>query len=164
MDEKFAALEKYNFWDGNIPVLGYLRKHYTDEIADYIGNKLVKVLVGQRRSGKSYILRQIAHRLIEQGVEPRNILCINKEFTEFDFLGDYKDLEALLQLHRERLKPEGKIRLFIDEIQNIAGLELIIELRFPEIFDAIRTGLFRTGKFSLKTPPFRRTFSLFIPK
>ena len=114
MDEKFAALEKYNFWDGNIPVLGYLRKHYTDEIADYIGNKLVKVLVGQRRSGKSYILQQIAHRLIEQGVEPRNILCINKEFIE-------KDLEALLQLHRERLKPEGKIRLFIDEIQNIAG-------------------------------------------
>ena len=45
MDEKFAALEKYNFWDGNIPVLGYLRKHYTDEIADYIGNKLVMELV-----------------------------------------------------------------------------------------------------------------------
>ncbi len=157
MDEKFAALEKYNFWDGNIPVLGYLRKHYTDEIADYIGNKLVKVLVGQRRSGKSYILQQIAHRLIEQGVEPRNILCINKEFIE-------KDLEALLQLHRERLKPEGKIWLFIDEIQNIAGWELIIELRFPEIFDAIRAGLFRTGKFSLKTPPFRRIFPLFIPK
>ena len=157
MDEKFTALEKYNFWDGNIPVLGYLRKHYTDEIADYIGNKLVKVLVGQRRSGKSYILQQIAHRLIEQGVEPRNILCINKEFIE-------KDLEALLQLHRERLKPEGKIRLFIDEIQNIAGWELIIELRFPEIFDAIRAGLFRTGKFSLKTPPFRRIFPLFIPK
>ena len=157
MDEKFAALEKYNFWDGNIPVLGYLRKHYTDEIADYIGNKLVKVLVGQRRSGKSYILQQIAHRLIEQGVEPRNILCINKEFIE-------KDLEALLQLHRERLKPEGKIRLFIDEIHNIAGWELIIELRFPEIFDAIRAGLFRTGKFSLKTPPFRRIFPLFIPK
>ena len=157
MDEKFAALEKYNFWDGNIPVLGYLRKHYTDEIADYIGNKLVKVLVGQRRSGKSYILQQIAHRLIELGVEPRNILCINKEFIE-------KDLGALLQLHRERLKPEGKIRLFIDEIQNIAGWELIIELRFPEIFDAIRAGLFRTGKFSLKTPPFRRIFPLFIPK
>lgn len=157
MDEKFTALEKYNFWDGNIPALGYLRKHYTDKIADYIGNKLVKVLVGQRRSGKSYILQQIAHRLIEQGVEPRNILCINKEFIE-------KDLEALLQLHRERLKPEGKIRLFIDEIQNIAGWELIIELRFPEIFDAIRAGLFRTGKFSLKTPPFRRIFPLFIPK
>lgn len=26
MDEKFAALKKYNFWDGNIPALGYLLK------------------------------------------------------------------------------------------------------------------------------------------
>lgn len=124
MDEKFAALKKYNFWDGNIPALGYLRKHYTDKIADYISNKLVKVLVGQRRSGKSYILRQIAHRLIGQGVDPRNILYINKEFTEFDFLGDYKDLEALLQLYRNRLKPEGKIWFFIDEIQNILEFNL----------------------------------------
>ena len=41
MDEKFAALKKYNFWDGNIPALGYLRKHYTDKIADYVGNKLL---------------------------------------------------------------------------------------------------------------------------
>ena len=135
MDEKFTALEKYNFGDGNIPALGYLRKHYTDKIADYIGNKLVKVLVGQRRSGKSYILRQIAHRLIEQGVEPRNILYINKEFTEFDFLGDYKDLEALLQLYRERLKPEGKIWLFIDEIQNIAGWEHFVNSRSQDFVD-----------------------------
>ena len=41
MDEKFAALKKYNFWDGNIPALGYFRKHYTDKIADHVGNKLL---------------------------------------------------------------------------------------------------------------------------
>lgn len=41
MDEKFAALKKYNFWDGNIPALGYLHQHYTDKIADYVGNKLL---------------------------------------------------------------------------------------------------------------------------
>ena len=52
--------------------LGFLRKDYTDKIYDYIGNKLFKVLVGQRRAGKSYILRQIAYRLIEGGENPRN--------------------------------------------------------------------------------------------
>ena len=135
MDEKFAALKKYNFWDGNIPALGYLRKHYTDKIADYVGNKLVKVLVGQRRSGKSYILRQIAHRLIGQGVDPRNILYINKEFTEFDFLGDYKDLEALLQLYRNRLRPKGKIWFFIDEIQNISGWEHFVNSHSQDFVD-----------------------------
>lgn len=53
MKENFEALETYNFWNGNVPALGYPRKAYTDKIFDYIGNKLVKVLVGQRRVGKS---------------------------------------------------------------------------------------------------------------
>lgn len=123
MNENFAALEKYNFWEGNVPELGYYRKDYTDKIFDYTGSKLVKVLVGQRRTGKSYILRQIAHRLIEGGVDPRNIFYINKEFTDFDFISDYKDLEVLLKLYREKLKPEGKVWLFIDEVQNISGWE-----------------------------------------
>jgi len=123
MEENIAALEKYNFWNGHVPELGFPRKDYTDKIVDYTGNKLVKVLVGQRRVGKSYILRQIAHRLIGGGVNPRNIFYINKEFTEFDFLTDYKDLEALLKLYKERLKPEGKVWLFVDEIQTVSGWE-----------------------------------------
>jgi uncharacterized protein len=40
MEEYFAAFEKYNFWDGNIPETGYHRKAYTDKIFDYTGSKL----------------------------------------------------------------------------------------------------------------------------
>lgn len=123
MDENFAALDKYNFWNENIPELGFVRKSYTNKVFDYTGNKLIKVLVGQRRVGKSYILRQIAFRLIEEGVLPQNIFYINKEFTDFDFITDYKKLETLLKLYKEKLNPTGKIYLFIDEVQNIAGWE-----------------------------------------
>ena len=123
MEEKFAALEKYNFWKGNVPEPGFYRKDYTDKIFDYTGNKLVKVLVGQRRTGKSYILRQIAQRLIESGVNPMNIFYVNKEFTDFDFISDYKDLEELLKLYREIVKPESKVWLFLDEVQSISGWE-----------------------------------------
>lgn len=123
MDENFAALEKYNFWNGHVPELGFLREDYTGKIMDYTGNKLIKVLVGQRRAGKSYILRQIAHRLITQGISPRNIFYINKEFTDFDFITDYHDLEALLKLYRAKFSPEGKVWLFVDEIQNVIGWE-----------------------------------------
>ncbi|MFB6317069.1 ATP-binding protein [Saccharicrinis sp. FJH54] len=123
MEDYFAALEKYNFWNGNVPQLGFYRTNYTDKILDYTGNKLVKVLVGQRRVGKSYILRQIAHELIENNVNPINIFYINKEFTDFDFITDYENLEELLNLYKNKLKPEGKIWLFIDEIQNINGWE-----------------------------------------
>lgn len=54
------SIRKYNYWDGKPVESGYPRTLYTDKIEQYIGNKLVKVLVGQRRVGKSYILRQIA--------------------------------------------------------------------------------------------------------
>lgn len=30
MKENFTALEKYNFWNGNIPELGFPRKNYTE--------------------------------------------------------------------------------------------------------------------------------------
>lgn len=123
MKEYLSALVKYNFWDGNVPELGYLRKNYTDKINAYIGNKLIKVLIGQRRVGKSYLLRQIAHQLIQNNVNPKNILYVNKEFTDFDFIKDYKELETLLKLYLNTIKPKGKIWLFIDEIQNISGWE-----------------------------------------
>lgn len=126
MEEIFASIENYNFWNGHIPALGFLRTEYTDRIVDSAGNRLIKVLVGQRRAGKSYMLRQIANRLIEGGVNPRNILYINKEFTDFDFIADYRDLDAFIKLYKERLQPEGKIVLFIDEIQNISGWEHLI--------------------------------------
>ncbi len=123
MEDRFSNIKKFNFWSGNVPALGFPRTTYTDRIFDYIGNKLVKVLVGQRRAGKSYLLRQIANRLIESGVNPKNILYINKEFTDYDFVDSYKDLDALLKYYKESVSPSGKIYLFIDEIQNVKGWE-----------------------------------------
>lgn len=123
MDEKFKALKEYNFWDGNIPYLGLPREAYTDKIFDFVGNKLVKVLVGQRRVGKSYILRQIAFRLMQENVPAQNILYINKEFIDFDFISDYKILHELVKLYEDMVKPQGKVYLFIDEIQGIEGWE-----------------------------------------
>jgi predicted AAA+ superfamily ATPase len=135
VDDKFQTLAKYNFWNGNIPELGYIRKTYTDSILDYTGNKLVKVLVGQRRVGKSYLLRQIAKRLIDEGTDPKNILYINKEFTGFDFINHYKDLEELLGIYTSHLNPQGKKYLFIDEIQNVEGWEQFVNSYSQDFVD-----------------------------
>ncbi len=127
MDERWKALEKYNLWKGNTYQLGLERTSYLEKIHAFLGSRLVKVLVGQRRSGKSYILRQIASRLVsELGVNPDNILYINKEYLEFDFIEDYKELEKLYRLYRERMKPEGRVYLFFDEIQNVSGWEVFV--------------------------------------
>jgi predicted AAA+ superfamily ATPase len=53
---------------------------------DFTGNRLVKILTGQRRAGKSYLLRQTARQLIENGVPAANTLFINREMTDLDFI------------------------------------------------------------------------------
>lgn len=126
VEDNLKSLEKYNFWNGNVPQLGFLRTEYTSKILNYSNNKLVKVVVGQRRTGKSYILRQIANELITSGVNPKNIFYINKEFIDFDFVSHYKDLDTLVKLYKSKLKPKGKIYLFIDEIQNVAEWERFV--------------------------------------
>lgn len=126
MDENFDLLRKYNLWDDNRIETGYERPLYTRRIADYLGNRLVKVLTGQRRAGKSYILRQVAMNLIRQGVDARNILFINRELTAFDFLTTYVELEQLIRLYLERMNPQGRIYLFIDEVQDIEGWERVV--------------------------------------
>lgn len=126
MNENIAKLRKYNFWDNALPNTGLLRENYLKRINDFIGNKLIKVVVGQRRAGKSYLLLQTVGSLITNGVNPVNILYINMEFTDFDFISDYTELEALISTYQVTMKPQGKIYLFIDEIQRIIGWEHLI--------------------------------------
>jgi predicted AAA+ superfamily ATPase len=126
MKEYFENIRKFNFWDQQVPNLGFIRKDYTDKIMSFVGNKLIKVLVGQRRSGKSYLLRQIANQLITNGIDPKNIFYINKEFIELDFVKNYNDLENLLVCYKNELNPIGKKYLFIDEVQNIEGWERFV--------------------------------------
>lgn len=126
MNEKIAALQRLNFWGTTSIDVGYERKEYMDKIIDYTGNRLIKVLVGQRRAGKSYILRQVAKKLIDKGTKPENTLLINREFTDFDFLKTYQDLDEFIKAYKQELNPSGKIYIFIDEIQMIQGWEKVI--------------------------------------
>ncbi len=126
MDDRFQTLERYSWWGSAVPQVGFPRPEYADKIFSYSGNRLVKVLIGQRRVGKSYILRQLARKFVEQGVDKRNIFFVNRELLDFDFLRTYQDLQELFKLYLERVQPQGRIYLFIDEIQNIDGWERFV--------------------------------------
>lgn len=123
MHEKIKSISKYNTWNGNIIDSGYTRNFYTEKIAQFIGNKIIKVLTGQRRAGKSFIMRQIANKLIKNGVNCNNILLINKELSVFDFIENNTDLNNLVNLYLKEFNPQGKIYIFIDEIQDINNWE-----------------------------------------
>lgn len=126
MNEYFDELSHFNYWTGKLPECGFIRKSYLNRLIGYMGNRLVKVLVGQRGAGKGYLLRQIARHLIEEGVSVRNILVLSKAFTDSGVLTGRKALEDLLFIYREKLHPVGKIYLLIEEIQQIEGWEAFV--------------------------------------
>lgn len=95
------------------------RQNYFKQIEPYIGDQLIKVIIGQRRVGKSYILLQLMDEI--RRIEPlAEIIYINKEDLAFDSIKNYKDLTDWLQL---KIKSEKKTYLFIDEVQEIDGFE-----------------------------------------
>lgn len=95
------------------------RQGYFRQIEPFIGTGLIKVITGQRRVGKSYILLQLMEEISERdpGAE---IFYINKEDYAFDSIKNYADLITWLQ---SKEKPGKKKYLFIDEIQDIDGFE-----------------------------------------
>ena len=68
----FESVKKYNFWNKEEIKFGFQRDFYIKNISKYTGNSLIKVLLGQRRSGKSYILRMLINSLTEQGIKRKN--------------------------------------------------------------------------------------------
>lgn len=130
MEDILKKIEPYNLWNGNALHTGYFRKEYTDRLSRYTGNRLVKIITGQRRSGKSYIMRQLAMHMIETGVCAHNILLINRELSVYDFLQTSRDLDVLIDAYRKHIAKEGKIHIFIDEVQDISGWEKVKERDF----------------------------------
>lgn len=126
MEELFESLRKYNFWEGKVVQTGQLRSYYLDKIFAFHSNKLIKVIIGQRRTGKSFVLRQIIHQLILNGTPPQNIFYINKEYLDFDAVENYKHLDALFNYYKKQVQPSGKIYLLLDEIQHIEQWEKLV--------------------------------------
>lgn len=146
MLEYFESLKKYNPWDREIQKTGFRRSSYLSEIEKSLGTRSIKVLVGQRRTGKSYILRQIVGLLIEHGVNPGNVCYINMEMVEFADIDDFLKLNELVELYRKTLKPEGRIYLFLDEIQSVSGWEKLVNSYSQNTVDEIE--VFITGSNS----------------
>ncbi len=98
----------------------YIRRpHYIERITPFIGGGLIKVITGQRRVGKSYMLFQIMDEIRKRDPDAA-ILYINKELHEFQEIRTDRDLMNYLKAREEAERP---VHLFIDEVQEIGGFE-----------------------------------------
>ncbi|MBI5413567.1 ATP-binding protein [Candidatus Peregrinibacteria bacterium] len=113
------------------------RPYYLNQIRPFIGSDLIKVLVGQRRVGKSYILFQLIDE-IKAKDKKANIVYINKEENEYDAIVNYHDLIVYAE---KRIIKNVKNYLFIDEIQDIENFEKALRhLAAKKVFDLYCTG------------------------
>ena len=114
-----------------------LRNEYIKQITPFVDKDLIKVITGQRRIGKSYLLFQLID-VIKKANSKANIIYINKELYEFDFIKDYHDL---LNFVNEKTVQNIKNYLFVDEIQDIVQFEKALRSLLTEKhFDIYCTG------------------------
>lgn len=108
-------------------------------IRPFIGNELIKVLTGIRRSGKSVMLELIQEELKESGVDSSQFVSYNFEQMSNAHLCNAQALHAEI-LHRASMI-EGKVYLFLDEIQEVDSWEKCVNsLRLDIDCDIYITG------------------------
>lgn len=125
-NEQFEHIKAINYWQNAPTRLGFHRTTYTNQIISYLGNHLIKVLIGQRRSGKSFIIKQTIARLLEKGIPNHNILYLNFELHELRYIQQAEELLHIVEGYFQQLIPQGKVYLFFDEIQEVENWEKVI--------------------------------------
>lgn len=94
------------------------RPYYYSKVEKFLGTGVLLVLTGQRRVGKSYVMREVVQRKRQDS--DSCVIYIDKEKTDFDFIQNYKDLVAYID---ERREPNKHTFILIDEVQEIEGFE-----------------------------------------
>lgn len=112
------------------------RQSYIDKIEKYLGKETIIVLVGQRRVGKSCILKMIRDEKMADS--DNNVIYIDKEKWQYDAIQTYRDLNEYIEKHWANDKYNY---ILIDEVQEIEEFERSVRsFRTEPNTDIIITG------------------------
>ena len=99
------------------------RRNYLNQLIDFKDQKLIKIVTGIRRCGKSTLFDLYIDYLKNNGIIDEQIIQINLENPEMNF----KDYMELYNYVKEKLI-EGKMNyVFIDEVQNIDQFQKAVD-------------------------------------
>ena len=118
-----------------------IRTEYLDRLISWKDEKVIKVVTGMRRCGKSTLLVQYQNMLKKQGVSDEQIIYINFEELENEPLLNYKELYNHIT---ERLCADKMNYIFLDEIQNVKEYEKAID----SLYVKNNTDIYITGSNS----------------
>lgn len=103
----------------------YKRETYLNKIRGfYDDDETIKVIVGIRRCGKSYLLKSIIEELKSKGVKEKDIIYIRIDKRPYKSIKTPEELENVI----ESLITDDDFKyVFIDEVQNVKGYEEVID-------------------------------------
>lgn len=102
-----------------IPRDGYIAK-----LEAYRDKQLIKVVTGLRRSGKTTLMELYEDRLRSSGVSDEQIIHINFEDVDYDYIETYKDLHSEII---KQLVPDKMNYIVLDEVQRVSGFERAVD-------------------------------------
>jgi len=103
------------------------RPDYLDFLIRSKDRQIIKVVSGLRRSGKSTLFDIYRNWLLNNGVMPQQIISINFEELDHEYLTDYHLLYDHIMQH---LLPDKKNYVFLDEIQHVDQFEKAVDSLF----------------------------------
>jgi len=120
-NEILRILEDWNFWKKDLDT-GIKRDFYLSKLKKMLSTEEILIITGARRTGKSFIMRQMAKELIKKGITKSQILIVNFEDPRFAEL-DTKLLQQIYETYLEFLNPKGISYIFLDEVQEVKEWE-----------------------------------------
>ncbi len=103
------------------------RKQYMEKLKKTKDMKMIKVVTGVRRCGKSTLLLMFRDHLRECGIKDNQIISVNFEDVASEPLLDYRKLHEYIT---EQLVPEKMTYIFLDEIQNVPQFQKAVDSLF----------------------------------
>lgn len=96
------------------------RPDYIWQLARFLDKPQIKIITGLRRSGKSTVLRLLKDKLLNDGINEEQIILISFESFEW---AECSTSQKLYDFIKNRIQPDKKIYLLLDEIQEVTGWE-----------------------------------------
>ncbi len=106
----------------NFPQNLIKRQEYIEQIIPFMQKNIIKVLTGQRRVGKSFLLYQLMEHILQSNPDA-NLIYINFEDFAYSKIQTAEDMYTYIL---SKSKKKGINYIFIDEIQEVTGFEKAI--------------------------------------
>jgi len=103
------------------------RKEYFNKLISYMDKKIIKVITGVRRCGKSTLLEMFTDYLRNNGISENQIIFLN--FDDLDN-SDLCDADALYKYIKARIHKNKMLYVILDEIQMVPEFQKVINSCF----------------------------------